>query len=88
MAAQAGVNSSPQPDGQAPSYTVVITRPAGQSAALAAQLNAAGVGPRYGQKAIHQGGKSIHFLQHAPNRIAEFLSAQVLLKCNFTHASD
>ena len=43
MAAQAGVNSSPQPDGQAPSYTVVITRPAGQSAALAAQLNAAGV---------------------------------------------
>ncbi len=42
MAAQTGVNSSPHsPDKVA--YTVVITRPAGQSDALAAQLAAAGV---------------------------------------------
>jgi uroporphyrinogen III methyltransferase/synthase len=42
MAAQAGVNSSATSNGQVP-YTVVITRPAGQSAALAAQLTAAGI---------------------------------------------
>ena len=42
MAAQAGVNSSPNSNGQAP-YTAVITRPAGQSEALAAQLAVAGI---------------------------------------------
>ena len=42
MAAQAGVNSSPNSPDKAP-YTVVITRPAGQSDALAAQLAAAGI---------------------------------------------
>ena len=42
MAAQAGLNPSPNPSGKA-RYTVVITRPAGQSAALAAQLEAAGI---------------------------------------------
>ena len=42
MAAQAGVNSSPHSNGQAP-YTAVITRPAGQSEALAAQLAVAGI---------------------------------------------
>jgi uroporphyrinogen III methyltransferase/synthase len=42
MAAPAGVNSSPNSSGPAP-FTVVITRPAGQSAALAAQLTAAGI---------------------------------------------
>jgi uroporphyrinogen III methyltransferase/synthase len=42
MAAQAGVNSSPNSNGPAP-YTVVITRPAGQSAALAAHLTAASI---------------------------------------------
>jgi uroporphyrinogen III methyltransferase / synthase len=42
MTAQAGVNSSPNSSGKT-RYTVVITRPAGQSAALAAQLEAAGI---------------------------------------------
>ena len=42
MAAQAGVNSSPNSSDKV-AYTVVITRPAGQSDALAAQLAAAGV---------------------------------------------
>jgi uroporphyrinogen III methyltransferase/synthase len=40
MAAAAGINSSPNSNGAAP-YTVVVTRPAGQSTALAAQLAAA-----------------------------------------------
>ena len=42
MTAQTGVNSSPNSSGKA-RYTVVITRPAGQSTALAAQLDAAGI---------------------------------------------
>ncbi|RFU46120.1 fused uroporphyrinogen-III synthase HemD/membrane protein HemX [Paraburkholderia sp. DHOC27] len=42
MAEQAGVNPSPTPSERA-AYTVVITRPAGQSEALAAQLTAAGI---------------------------------------------
>jgi uroporphyrinogen III methyltransferase/synthase len=42
MAADAGVNSSLHSSGQV-AYTVVITRPAGQSAALVAQLQAAGI---------------------------------------------
>ncbi|SDH59425.1 fused uroporphyrinogen-III synthase HemD/membrane protein HemX [Paraburkholderia phenazinium] len=42
MAEQASVNSSPNSPGKA-RYTVVVTRPAGQSAALAAQLAAAGI---------------------------------------------
>ena len=42
MTAQTGGNSSPNSSGKA-RYTVVITRPAGQSTALAAQLEAAGI---------------------------------------------
>jgi uroporphyrinogen III methyltransferase/synthase len=42
MTAQTGGNSSPNSSGKT-RYTVVITRPAGQSTALAAQLDAAGI---------------------------------------------
>jgi hypothetical protein len=52
------------------------------------QLNAAGIGVRNGEEAIHQRAQTVHFLEHAPDRVPIFLGCSLALKGHFAYAAD